>query len=224
MGDLGSDPRRQVARGGEWVIRHRQPECDPCAGDPRTRLARNVAAVATSAIRRVGHPRSGIRSPVRHGRPSGCSIAGFVMDEAFWALGRGTGVVALLLLTLGVVLGVFTRSGRTLLGLPRFSVALVHRNVAILAGVFTLIHILSLLFDPFAQLTLVDLVVPFRGAYAPFWLGLGTVGVDLLFAIMLTALFRRWIGVRVFRFVHWFVYAMWPVAFLHAIEIGRAHV
>jgi methionine sulfoxide reductase heme-binding subunit len=142
------------------------------------------------------------------------------MDEALWALGRGTGVVALVLLTLGVVLGVFTRSGRTLFGLPRFSVAVVHRNVAILASVFTLIHIVTLVFDPFAQLNLVDLVIPFRGAYEPFWLGLGTLGVDLLVAVMFTALLRRWIGVRVFRFVHWFVYAMWPVAFLHAVGMG----
>ena len=142
------------------------------------------------------------------------------MDEALWALGRGTGVVALVLLTLAVVLGVFTRSGRTLLGLPRFSVTLVHRDTAILASVFTLIHVATLFFDPFAQISLLDVVVPFRGSYAPFWLGLGTLGVDLLIAVLVTALFRRWIGVRVFRFVHWFVYAMWPVAFLHGIGMG----
>jgi sulfoxide reductase heme-binding subunit YedZ len=142
------------------------------------------------------------------------------MDEAFWAMGRGTGVAALLLLTIAVVLGVATRSGRPLPGLPRFAVTVVHRNAAILASVFVLIHVISLLFDPYAQLTLLDFFIPFRGAYEPVWLGLGTVGFDLLLAVMITGLLRRWIGVRVFRVVHWFVYAMWPVAFLHGIEIG----
>jgi methionine sulfoxide reductase heme-binding subunit len=142
------------------------------------------------------------------------------MDEAFWALGRGTGVVALLLLTAAVLLGVGTRSGRPLFGLPRFSVTIVHRNVAILASVFTLIHVVTLFVDPYAQLTALDAIIPFHGAVDPFWLGLGTVSVDLLIAVMLTGLLRRWVGVRVFRFVHWFVYAMWPVAFIHSVGMG----
>lgn len=143
-----------------------------------------------------------------------------MMDDALWALGRATGVVAMVLLTVSVVLGTVTRSGRRAVGLPRFSVTIVHRNVAILAAVFTLVHIVSLLFDPYAQLRLVDLVVPFLGKYQPFWLGLGTLGVDLLLAVMVTGLLRRFVGVRVFRVVHWFVYAMWPVAFVHGIFIG----
>jgi sulfoxide reductase heme-binding subunit YedZ len=142
------------------------------------------------------------------------------MSEALWALGRGTGVVALVLVTLSVVLGVLTRSGRPAFGLPRFSVALVHRNASLLASAFILVHVASLFFDPYAQLTLVDLVFPFVGSYRPLWLGLGTVAVDLLLAITVTALLRRHFGQRVFRFVHWFSYAMWPVALFHALFTG----
>ena len=56
--------------------------------------------------------------------------------KVFWFLTRGTGVVALLLLTAGVSLGVLTsvrwRSERT----PRFVVAGLHRNVTLLALAF----------------------------------------------------------------------------------------
>ncbi|HEY8912300.1 ferric reductase-like transmembrane domain-containing protein [Lacisediminihabitans sp.] len=142
------------------------------------------------------------------------------MNEALWALGRGTGVVALLLLTVSVVLGIVTRSGHPLLGLPRFSVTLVHRNASLLASVFLLIHIVSLFFDSYAQLRVVDFFVPFLGAAKPFWLGLGTVALDLLLAIIVTSLLRRWIGRRVFRVVHWFTYALWPVALAHSIGNG----
>lgn len=142
------------------------------------------------------------------------------MDEAFWALGRGTGVVALVLFTLSVLLGILTRSGRPLFTLPRFSITLIHRNVSVLATVFILIHMVALLADAYAQLTVVDLVFPFLGAYRPFWLGLGTVAVDLLIAVIATSLLRRFIGQRVFRVVHWSTYVMWPIALAHSLGTG----
>jgi methionine sulfoxide reductase heme-binding subunit len=52
--------------------------------------------------------------------------------DALWFLARGTGVVCLILLTVVVALGVGARSGRPALGLPRFAVALVHRNAALI--------------------------------------------------------------------------------------------
>ena len=50
------------------------------------------------------------------------------MTDALWYFGRGTGVTALVLLSLVVVLGIVTRSGRPLPGLPRFAVAALHRD------------------------------------------------------------------------------------------------
>ncbi|TFC51302.1 ferric reductase-like transmembrane domain-containing protein [Cryobacterium shii] len=142
------------------------------------------------------------------------------MNEALWALGRGTGVVALALFTMSVLLGILTRSGRPLFGLPRFALTLVHRNVALLATAFLAVHLVTLLGDSYAQLRLVDFVVPFLGAYKPFWLGLGTVAVDLLIAVVLTSPERASVGVRVFRAVHWLTYLIWPVALLHGIGNG----
>lgn len=142
------------------------------------------------------------------------------MDEALWAFGRASGVISLALLTVGVVLGIVNRSGHPLPGMPRFAVALVHRNVAILASVFLALHVGTLIFDPFSKFTLVDVVLPFVGSVKPLWLGLGTVATDLVIAIVVTGLLRRRVGARVFRFVHWFTYVMWPIAVLHAIGDG----
>ncbi|MGN6743457.1 MAG: ferric reductase-like transmembrane domain-containing protein [Amnibacterium sp.] len=142
------------------------------------------------------------------------------MSEAFWALGRGSGAVLLALMTVSLLLGIVTRSGRPLGTLPRFGVTLVHRNVALLSVVFLAVHVGSLLLDPYAQLRLVDVVVPFLGRQSPFWLGLGTAALDLTVAVTLTALVRRWIGQRTFRAVHWASYALWPLAFAHGIGQG----
>lgn len=142
------------------------------------------------------------------------------MDDALWALGRGTGIVGLLLFTLSVVLGIVVRGGRSVAGLPRFGVARVHRDVALLATAFIGIHLISLLFDSYAQLRLVDLVLPFLASYRPFWLGLGTLAIDLVIAVVVTALLRRRIGARAFRIVHWGTYVLWPIAVAHAIGSG----
>lgn len=137
-----------------------------------------------------------------------------------WAVGRMSGFVALALFTITVLLGIVTRSGRPLLAIPRFSVTLVHRNISLLATVFLALHVGTLLLDSYAQLHLVDVVVPFLGAFKPFWQGLGTVALDLVFAVVVTGLFRHRIGRRIFRAVHWFSYAMWPIALGHAIGNG----
>lgn len=142
------------------------------------------------------------------------------MDTALWFVGRGTGVAAVVLITLAVVLGVVARSGRPLSRLPRFAVQLVHRDVALIATAFIAVHVVTLLLDSESQLRLVDVVLPFTGSYRWFWLGLGTLAVDLLAAVVVTALLRRFVGPRAFRIVHLAVWAMWPIALAHAIGTG----
>ena len=145
------------------------------------------------------------------------------MDQAMWALGRGTGITALAFLTLSVALGIATRSGRPMLWLPRFAVADVHRFVALFGTVLVALHMATLFADPYAQLRLVDFVVPFLGAYKPLWLGLGTLAFDVLAAVIVTSLLRHRLGLRVFRVVHWATYALWPLALVHALGNGTDH-
>src|SRR5258708_38428842 len=117
-------------------------------------------------------------------------------------------------------LGIATRSGRPLLMLPRFAVADVHRFSCLAGTLLVVIHMALLFFDPYAQLRLVDFIVPFLGAYRPLWLGLGTLAFDLLAVVMVTSLLRHRLGVRVFRAVHSATYALWPVAMAHALGNG----
>ncbi len=142
------------------------------------------------------------------------------MSEALWYLGRGTGVVSLMLLTVVVVLGVGSRSGQPAFGLPRFAVAAVHRNASMLAVSLLAVHVVALTLDPYAQLRLVDVVVPFDGTYRPLWLGLGTLAGDLVLALVVTSLLRHRLGLRTWRALHWTAYAAWPLALLHAVGNG----
>jgi sulfoxide reductase heme-binding subunit YedZ len=140
--------------------------------------------------------------------------------SAFWYLTRGTGTVAVILLTLSLALGVAdvrrVRSPRVL----RFVVDAVHRNASLLAVAFVVVHIATSLLDGFAPIRLLDIVVPFGSAYRPLWLGFGAVAFDLLLAVTITSLLRRRLGYRAWRATHWAAYACWPVALVHGLGTG----
>lgn len=140
--------------------------------------------------------------------------------EALWALGRGTGIVALVLFTVAVVLGIATRGGGTVPGLGRVGASDLHRTASLTATGLIGLHLLTLTLDPYAQLTLLDWVVPFFGEYRPLWQGLGTVAVDLLVVVVAVSLLRHRVGPRVFRGVHLLTYLLWPVALAHGLGNG----
>ena len=140
--------------------------------------------------------------------------------SAYWYLTRGTGVVALLLLTIGLVLGVMGptrfRTGR----LPRFAVSGLHRNVTLLALAFVVVHVVTTVLDGYTPIGVRDAFIPFVASYRPVWLGLGAVSFDLLLALIVTSLLRNRLGFRAWKAVHWLAYASWPVALLHSLGTG----
>jgi len=141
-------------------------------------------------------------------------------SKTLWYLTRGTGVVALVLLTAGVVLGVMGSTRWKAPRFPRFLVFGLHRNVTLLALAFVVVHVVTTVADAFAPIGYKDAVLPFLSPYRPIWLGLGTVAFDLLLALIVTSLLRTRIGVRSWRAVHWLAYASWPVALVHALGTG----
>lgn len=148
------------------------------------------------------------------------SIAAAVSPSAYWFLTRGTGAVSLVLLTLVVALGV-ANVRRTRVGeMPRFVLELVHRNLALLAVTFVVVHIVTTLLDGFAPISLLDVVIPFHSVYRPLWVGFGALAFDLLIAIVVTSLIRRRLGYGAWRATHWLAYASWPVALIHGLGTG----
>jgi methionine sulfoxide reductase heme-binding subunit len=141
-------------------------------------------------------------------------------SSSYWYLTRSTGAVALLLLSFALALGVVDVQRWSTPRWPRFVVDSLHRNVALLALVFLVLHILTSVLDSFAPIGLIDAVVPFLGSYRPFWLGLGAVAFDLIIAVILTSLLRAHMGYASWRAIHWLTYASWPIALLHGFGTG----
>jgi sulfoxide reductase heme-binding subunit YedZ len=140
--------------------------------------------------------------------------------KTFWYLTRGTGIVALLLLTASVALGVLTTARWRSPRWPRFALSAVHRNLTLLTIVFVAVHVVTTVLDGYAPIRLVDSLVPFVSRYRPVWLGLGALAFDLLLALVVTSLLRAQLGYRFWRQIHWLAYASWPVALVHALGTG----
>jgi methionine sulfoxide reductase heme-binding subunit len=141
-------------------------------------------------------------------------------NQLLWYATRGAGAVTLILLSGVVILGLAARTRFERRGWPRFLSATLHRDLALMALVFLGLHIVTAVVDPFTHLGIVAATVPFGSYYRTIWLGLGTVSFELILAIIVTSLFRRVIGHRFWRSIHWLAYAAWPVAVLHGIGTG----
>ncbi len=137
-----------------------------------------------------------------------------------WYIARATGVVALVLLTLTVTLGLANAARLHGKQIPRFAINGIHRNASLLAVCFVALHVLTTIADGYVAIPLLSTIVPFSSAYKPLWVGLGAVSVDLLLAVLITSLLRRRIGKRAWRATHWLAYASWPVAVVHSVGIG----
>jgi methionine sulfoxide reductase heme-binding subunit len=142
-------------------------------------------------------------------------------STALWYASRATGIVAMVLLTAVVVLGVAVNRQGRLPGLPRFAVAGLHRSISLIAVVFVAIHVLTAVTDSYVTIRLIAVVIPFTSGYLPLELGLGAVALDLLAAVILTSLLRVRIGRPAWRLVHWLAYAAYPVAVLHGYTSAR---
>lgn len=139
---------------------------------------------------------------------------------ALWYLTRSTGIVALVVLSAVMVLGLVTSMGWRSPRWPRFVSQAMHRNLSLFCLLFIAAHIVTTVTDGFAPIGYIDAVIPFQSPYRPVWLGLGALSLDLLLIVSITSALRHRIGHRAWRGIHWLAYASWPEAVLHGLGTG----
>ena len=142
------------------------------------------------------------------------------MNAADWYAARAGGMVAYVLLTAVVLVGLALSGKERLDGWPRFALEEVHRFGGALVGIFVSLHVLTLALDSQARLPLGAMIVPFASSYRPFWTGLGIVSAELLLALALANALRKRIGYRTWRRLHYLNFAVWIAATAHGIGTG----
>ncbi len=137
-----------------------------------------------------------------------------------WYAARAAGVVAYVLLTAVVLVGL-TLSGRVQLPRwPKFAVTDVHRFGSLLVGVFVALHVLTVGLDTYTRFSPTQLLVPFTSSYRPVWVAVGIVAAELLVALAVTNALRSRIPHRVWRTAHYATFLVWAGATVHGVGAG----
>jgi methionine sulfoxide reductase heme-binding subunit len=141
-------------------------------------------------------------------------------STAFWYITRATGIVTLVLLTLTMVLGLTTTARARARNWPGFAQQELHRRISMMSMVFLAIHVLTSILDTYVHIGWAAIVVPFTSPYSRFWVGVGTVALDLMVAVFVSSLLRSRITPAVWRGIHWLAYGCWPLALAHTFGMG----
>lgn len=137
-----------------------------------------------------------------------------------WYAARAGGVVAYVLLSSAVVIGLSLAGKERLERWPRFALEDVHRFLGLVAGTFISLHVLMILIDSQAHLSPAQLFVPFTAGYRPLWTGMGVVAGELLLALAIANRYRRRISYRRWRRLHYLNFVVWLAATAHGLGSG----
>jgi methionine sulfoxide reductase heme-binding subunit len=148
------------------------------------------------------------------------AAAGDPTQYLWWLVSRASGIVALGLITLAVVLGL-TMSTKLLRrpGLGRTLMRL-HEHVTLIGLGAIAVHGLALLGDPWLRPGLRGLAIPFAMSYRPLFTGLGVLAGYLAALFVLSFYLRRRIGVRRWRKLHRATLLVWVLGVAHTLGAG----
>lgn len=138
----------------------------------------------------------------------------------FWITSRAAGIVALTLSSTSLGAGLMIRSRGEARRLAGADVRALHEALSLAALAALAVHGLALLGDAFLHPSLLEISVPFAGAYRPLWTGLGILGGWGLALLGLSFYAREWIGAARWRYLHRFIAVFWALGVVHTLGAG----
>jgi sulfoxide reductase heme-binding subunit YedZ len=142
------------------------------------------------------------------------------MEYGWWLASRASGIVALALISLSVILGL-AMAGRVSRDpkLRRAMIA-VHEHAALAALIAIAVHGITLLGDHWLDPGVLGILVPFQMDHEPLYTGLGIVGGYLAAALGLSFYARRRIGARRWRSLHKATILVYVLSVIHTLGAG----
>lgn len=138
----------------------------------------------------------------------------------WWLASRASGIVALVLITASVGLGLTMASKLVRKRGVRPLLASVHEQTALAGLIAIAVHGITLLGDAWLKPGLHGVLVPFTMGYRPIFTGLGTVAGYLAVALGLSFYARRRIGAKLWRKVHRATVVVYALALVHTLGAG----
>ncbi len=121
------------------------------------------------------------------------------IDQFFWVVARVAGLGSYAALAVALVTGIALRTAvLDWLGSNR-ALRSLHEYTTVLWIPLAAVHLAALLLDRTSRIALIDLVLPFHSAYGTLGIGLGTLAVDVLLVVTVTAYLKRRMSVELWK-------------------------
>jgi sulfoxide reductase heme-binding subunit YedZ len=141
-------------------------------------------------------------------------------NYVWWLASRASGIVALVLITASVALGLTMAAKVVTARGVRPTLARVHEHTALAGLIAISVHGITLLGDAWLNPGLTRVLVPFTMGYKPVYTGLGTVAGYLAIALGLSFYARRRIGAKLWRKAHRATVVVYVLALVHTLGAG----
>jgi sulfoxide reductase heme-binding subunit YedZ len=142
------------------------------------------------------------------------------MEYAWWLASRASGIVALALISLAVILGLVMAGRVSREPKLRRAMIAVHEHAALAALIAIAVHGITLLGDKWLDPGPLGILVPFHMEHEPLWTGLGIIGGYLAAALGLSFYARRRIGTKRWRSLHKATILVYVLAVMHTLGAG----
>jgi predicted ferric reductase len=142
------------------------------------------------------------------------------MDMLIWQFIRATGLLAYVLLSGSVFLGI-SINVRALDGLTkRAHVYEGHQTISVVALGLALMHVTLLFLNRHVGFTLVTALVPFASPWRPLAISMGIGALYLTATLVISTYYRSSIGQTMWRTIHYGGFAAWFMALGHGLSAG----
>lgn len=145
-------------------------------------------------------------------------LATAVGPHLFWLTSRAAGIVALVLSSLSVCVGLLI-GGRIVKG-HRQELRVTHEALSLATLAALVLHGLTLLGDGYLKPSLGDIAIPFLSGYRTLWTSMGIVAFWALAVLGLSYYVRTRIGVQRWRRLHRFAALAWILGLAHSLGEG----
>ncbi len=137
-----------------------------------------------------------------------------------WEVARVGGMLAYVLATGSVALGILLSLKAYSTSWPRFITNELHRYITLLTLAFIGVHTLAVWLDPFTAFTPAEVLVPMAAHYRPLWIAMGIVSAYLAVAVWASEYVRKWIGFAWWRRLHYLSFAVFVLGAVHGLGTG----
>jgi sulfoxide reductase heme-binding subunit YedZ len=142
------------------------------------------------------------------------------LDVVWWLVSRASGVLALVLISLAVLMGLAMAARVLPRGRVTRAVLRVHEHVALAGLTAIVVHGLALLGDKWLHPGLADIAVPFAMTYRPSFTGLGIIAGYLALLVGPSFYARRRLGAGRWRKLHRASALVWVLGAVHTLGAG----